>query len=149
MASAILILASTQSIAAGTLTAVDGVIGVCRDVWPGPATSPNDAPYNLSPAAYASDLIELKFNRKFNGAYIRGAKVSLLKPPHHGRVVEGPDKAPHSPDYHPDPNFVGKDRATFLVKIAGYQVQVEYYIRVGFGSESCGNTIESIRWKIS
>jgi hypothetical protein len=128
---------------------LDGVIGVCRDVSPGPVVSPSGAPYDLNPAAYASQLVEMKFNKKFKGAYIRAAQVNLLKAPQHGRVVKGDDGAAHRPDYHPESDFIGKDRATFLVDIAGYRVRVEYYIRVGLGSESCGDSIESLRWKIS
>ncbi len=49
------------------------------------------------------------------------------------------------PDYHPNPDFRGKDRATLLVEIARYKIQVEYYLRVGMSD--CPNDVTS--WKIS
>ena len=123
----------------------DGAIGVCRAVWPGPVTDPRAAPYDLAPGSFASDLVEMKFNKKFKGAYIRKSKVTLLKAPEHGKIVEIERNNQLRPTYNPDPDFVGKDRATFLAEIAGYRVRVEYYIRVGLGSECPGN----IEWKIS
>lgn len=123
----------------------DGAIGTCRNISSGPVTHPGWATYNLAPRSFAGDLIKEKFGVVATKDDRKNAKVTLLNAPQHGRVVESEDKVANKLDYHPNPDFTGKDRATFMVEIAGYKIRVEYYLRVGMAA--CPDDLAS--WKIS
>lgn len=126
-------------------TVYDGAIGTCQDIHSGPVTYPSSAEYDLAATSYSAQLIKEKFGVVVTKEDRRNAKVTLLNAPQHGRVVEGDDKVENHPDYHPNPDFTGKDRATFLVEIAGYKIRVEYYLRVGMNA--CPDDLAS--WRIS
>jgi hypothetical protein len=109
-------------IVAATTGKVDRTVGVCRPVGnPMRLTTVN----SVGPLADTNFNIEISENR----SVVPEGKIDLLRGPRHGTLQVNPE-APGGYLYLPVEDYVGSDRATFMVQIADRKIRVEYFFRV-------------------
>lgn len=101
--------------------AVDRAIGVCH-LSENPY-DPTSAVNSMSPALDVKNYFRNSERLTLAGA----AKVSILQKPTHG-AVEGDEEGDFA--YYPEKGFLGNDRASLLLEIAGKTVRVDYFFRV-------------------
>ena len=129
----------------------DLTIGVCHlvnviredarpDQWKSPV-------YGISPLSSANIYLHLVEKRD----QVLEGKVTLLQGPEHGTVKEEWNQ---NYRYLPNPDYLGSDRATFLVEIGGLKVKAVYHFKVIEGRPDGGyedkeNCPNGEHWKIS
>ena len=146
-----------QATQAQDTSGTDRTIGVCHLVNSLGVTgrdTPLSPVYVISPAATVSDYINMfeKWKVGLDG------KATLLNGPEHGVLKEDGEVSPWGQDYRYTPvaNYIGADRATFLVEIGGLKVKVVYHLKVIDGGAIGGTEIQDKKncpkgwvWKIS
>lgn len=142
-------IAQTSQVSART----DRTIGVCHLVN-SLGVSGRDDP--LSPVYIINPSMAVRYyhavaeNKEFG--YENNGKVTLLQGPEQGTFEMGTTGG----RYRPNTNFIGSDRATFLVEIGGIKVKVVYHFKVidggaigGTEEEDKQNCPKGRAWKIS
>lgn len=96
------------------------IVGVCEPM----ANLPDD-PY-FGRVILDFDAVAVNYLAKYEKVNLatRTAKITLLQPPAHGKLIGGGT-------YVPDRGFFGgQDQVSALVELGGYQVKVIYFIKV-------------------
>lgn len=130
----------------------DRTMGVCHLVNSfdlSVSDDPQSPIYVISPAATVSDYMAV-FEKRYLG--IEG-KATLLQAPSHGELKI---TASGNYRYTPIANYIGSDRATFLVEIGDLKVKAVYHFKVIDGGAIGGtegydkkNCPKGMYWKIS
>ncbi len=122
-----------QSQAPAVAAKLERTIGVCQLIE-NPAIPVGTAFNTMSPAgsawSYLREVAKLGADEVTDEMFM-SAKVSLLQEAVHGTVKEEWDQ---NYRYIPTPNYLGTDRATFLVEMGNYRISVVYHFKVGGGS---------------
>jgi len=141
-----------QATQAKDATKLDRTIGVCQlinSLTGDIGRDPQSLIYVIVPVLTVSDYIN-RFEKRFVG--LEG-KATLLQGAAHGTVKDEGDQYYR---YVPNLNYLGSDRATFLVEIGGLKVKVVYHLKVinggaigGTEADDKQNCPNGMFWKIS
>ena len=138
-------------------TKIDRTIGVCHLIN-NPPLPPLTAANVISPTGSVWSYLQREnlIPEQLTDEMFSTAKATLLQGAGHGELKV---TASGNYRYHPTPDYLGTDRATFLVEMGGYKVKVVYHFQMisggldekdGPGSyEDKKNCPNGEEWKIS